>query len=124
MAPVPTAHAFFEQLGENLGRRLAARFPRKTLEPSAPPRPARAPAKASRPKAARPAPAKTTRRQTVRTATRKGTLSSGDLVSYRQGRGTFSAEVVRVDAISGVATLQRTNDGKRVIRPLDRVYAA
>ncbi len=123
MAPVRTPHAFFEQLGESLGRRLAARFPVRLQEAPAPaPRPA--PAKRVRAQAPRPAPAKTALRRTVRSAAPKGRLTAGDLVSYRQGRGSFSAEVVRVDAISGIVTLQRTNDGKRVVRPLDRVYAA
>lgn len=46
----------------------------------------------------------------------------GATVRYRQGRGEFEAKVVRVDARAGVVTLERVSDGKRVTRPLEKLY--
>jgi len=113
---------YFEQLGEALGRNLAARMGAArspapvVVAPSVTGRPARK----SKPAARR----ATSARRAAPALTSASAPEPGALVSYRQGRGTFAAEVVRVDTFTGVATLQRTKDGKRVVRPLDRIYAA
>jgi hypothetical protein len=41
----------------------------------------------------------------------------GQKVVYKQGRGSFDAKVVRVDAAKGLVTVERLKDGKRVVRP-------
>ena len=43
---------------------------------------------------------------------------------YRQGRGTFAAKVVRIDDKRDAAVLERFSDGKRLRRPLAKVYPA
>jgi hypothetical protein len=48
----------------------------------------------------------------------------GQKVQYRQGRGTFEARVVGIDAKNGNVTLERTNDRKTVVRPAAKVLAA
>jgi hypothetical protein len=48
----------------------------------------------------------------------------GQKVQYRQGRGTFEARVVGIDAKNGNVTLERINDRKTVIRPAAKVLAA
>lgn len=110
-----TALHVFEQMGEAFGRTLAARM---------------APRRAPAVEAANPRPTPAARQASRRSAPRaagaavkpvKG-LTAGALVTYRQGRGTFDAEVIRIDELSKMVTLQRTLDGKRVIRPADRVY--
>jgi len=117
---------YFEQLGEALGRNLAARMGAArspapvVVAPSVTGRPARKSKPAARPAARR----ATSARRAAPALTSASAPEPGALVSYRQGRGTFAAEVVRVDTFTGVATLQRTKDGKRVVRPLDRIYAA
>jgi len=50
-----------------------------------------------------------------------GPFRAGDSVRYRQGRGTFFARVVSVDARAGKATVERSTDGKRVVRPFDKL---
>lgn len=106
MPPPTDAIRFFEQLGETYGRQLA-----KTLQP--------------RRNEVRGAPTRPTspKRALTRPARARRSVVAGAIVRYRQGRGTFEAEVIRVDQVSQMATLQRTLDGKRVLRPLDRVYA-
>ena len=47
----------------------------------------------------------------------------GQRVQYRQGRGTFTAKVVRINDKNGTAVLERATDKKRVERPLAKVYA-
>jgi hypothetical protein len=44
-------------------------------------------------------------------------FSEGQKVQYRQGRGTFAARVVGINAKSGVVTLERMSDQKKVVRP-------
>jgi hypothetical protein len=51
-------------------------------------------------------------------------LSVGQQVEYRQGRGTFAAKVVRIDGKRGAAVLERLSDGKRLRRPLAKIYPA
>ncbi len=48
----------------------------------------------------------------------------GQKVQYRQGRGTFEARVVGIDAMKGNVTLERMNDRKTVVRPAEKVIAA
>ncbi len=48
----------------------------------------------------------------------------GQKVQYRQGRGTFEARVVGIDAKNGNVTLERINDRKTVVRPAAKVLAA
>lgn len=98
---------YFEQLGESYGRTLA-----KSLRLPPPP-PARN---------AVVAPLARRAVRVLRPARAGSGIVVGAQVRYRQGRGTFDAEVIRVDAITGTATLQRISDGKRVVRPLDRIY--
>jgi hypothetical protein len=51
-------------------------------------------------------------------------LRAGQQVEYRQGRGTFAAKVVRIEDKRGAAVLERLSDGKRLRRPLAKVYPA
>jgi len=53
-----------------------------------------------------------------------GSIQPGAQVLYRQGRGTFLARVVSVNRRESKATVERTSDGKRVTRPLDKLKAA
>jgi hypothetical protein len=48
----------------------------------------------------------------------------GQKVQYRQGRGTFEARVVGIDAENGTVTLERINDRKTIVRPAAKVLAA
>lgn len=48
----------------------------------------------------------------------------GQKVQYQQGRGTFDAKVMRIEARSGLVVLQRLKDNKRVKRPAAKVYAS
>ncbi len=48
-------------------------------------------------------------------------FSEGQKVQYRQGRGTFAARVVGIDAKKGVVTLERMSDKKNVVRPAAKV---
>jgi hypothetical protein len=48
-------------------------------------------------------------------------FSEGQKVQYRQGRGTFDARVVGIDARKGVVTLERMSDQKKVVRPAAKV---
>ena len=43
-------------------------------------------------------------------------------VLYRQGRGTFEARIVRFDSANRMVELERLSDGKRLIRPMSKVY--
>jgi transcriptional regulator with XRE-family HTH domain len=45
----------------------------------------------------------------------------GETVQYRQGRGVFAATVVEINAKSGVVTLERMSDLKKVVRPAAKV---
>jgi hypothetical protein len=47
----------------------------------------------------------------------------GDRVLYRQGRGTFSAVIVR-HALDGRLVVTRDKDGKRVLRPANLLRRA
>ena len=51
-------------------------------------------------------------------------LSEGQNVHYRQGKGTFEAKVVSIDAATGKVELERVGDGKKVLRPAIKVMAA
>jgi hypothetical protein len=48
----------------------------------------------------------------------------GQKVQYRQGRGTFDARVVGINAEKGTVTLERASDQKTVVRPAAKVLAA
>ncbi len=48
----------------------------------------------------------------------------GQKVQYRQGRGTFNAKVIEIDAERGVLKLERDGDSKKVYRPASKVIAA
>jgi hypothetical protein len=52
-----------------------------------------------------------------------GKFSQGQRVQYRQGKGTFDARVVEIDAKYGMLTVERESDGKRVTRPAAKVDA-
>ena len=55
----------------------------------------------------------------------KGDVSrfhDGQAVRYKQGRGEFAASVVSIDKDAGTLTLERTKDGKKVVRPAFKVY--
>ena len=47
-------------------------------------------------------------------------FKAGDVVHYRQGRGSFEAFVVRTDA-KGHLVVERVSDGKRVTRPASKL---
>jgi len=51
-------------------------------------------------------------------------FSVGQAVSYKQGRGTFDAKVLEIDEPTGLMTLQRLGDGKKVVRPASKVGAS
>jgi hypothetical protein len=51
-------------------------------------------------------------------------FSNGQAVRYKQGRGEFAAKVVKIDANNNRVTIERDHDGKKVVRPADKVYAA
>jgi hypothetical protein len=51
-------------------------------------------------------------------------FAEGQRVQYRQGRGTFEARVVGIDAENGTVTLERMGDRKTVVRPAAKVLAA
>lgn len=53
-----------------------------------------------------------------------GKFSEGQSVQYKQGRGTFDARIVAIDAEKGALTLERVTDGKKVVRPASKVIAA
>ena len=110
--------AYLEQLGEQYGRTLARTFSAARVPLGAP---AKTPAQVGKDvgNQVRRAPR---RPRTFRPVTANPNVIAGAMVRYRQGRGTFDAEVIRVDEVTRMATLQRTADGKRVLRPLDRVY--
>jgi hypothetical protein len=55
-------------------------------------------------------------------ATNGSTIKVGELVLYRQGRGTFEAKVTRVDG--GEVWMSRTGDGKKISRPEHKVEKA
>lgn len=46
------------------------------------------------------------------------------IVSYKQGRGSFNAKVIGIDVNNGLLKVQRLSDNKVVDRPADKVYAA
>ena len=60
------------------------------------------------------APKRTTRPAAPKKATKA--YKPGDVVTYRQGRGTFEAFVIRAEA-GGEVVVERISDGKRVRRP-------
>jgi len=43
-------------------------------------------------------------------------FKAGDVVAYKQGRGTFQATVIELDEITGLLVLERASDGKRILR--------
>jgi len=47
-----------------------------------------------------------------------------EIVTYRQGRGSFEARIVRFDSEKKELVLERLSDGKRVVRPASKVYTA
>lgn len=107
---------FFELIGERFGQAFARGLHSGTPRASAPQASARRPRAQKGPRRAgpgggrsAPAPAKD--------------VKVGAQVRYRQGRGTFPAEVVRVDELARVATLQRISDSKRVLRPFAKIFA-
>jgi hypothetical protein len=51
-------------------------------------------------------------------------LKKGTKVRYRQGRGEFEAEVIKLDEARGVVTLLRSKDSKKIKRPAAKVYQA
>ncbi len=51
-------------------------------------------------------------------------FSAGQAVRYKQGRGEFEAKVVKIDTASNRVTIERAMDGKKVVRPADKLYAA
>ena len=50
--------------------------------------------------------------------------SGHEIVTYRQGRGSFEARIVRFDSEKKELVLERLSDGKRVVRPASKVHAA
>ena len=47
--------------------------------------------------------------------------AEGQEVRYKQGRGAFTAKVTAVDAEAKTVTLARVSDGRKVVRPFDKV---
>ncbi|MGC4115864.1 MAG: hypothetical protein QM765_14970 [Myxococcales bacterium] len=45
----------------------------------------------------------------------------GQAVKYRQGRGEFEATVAEVDAEKNLVTVERSKDGKKVVRPASKI---
>ena len=112
---------FFERLGEQVGRRIASDFAARAPAPPAAPAPAPSrgrPPKRRRRAAPKPLRAPGEKIPKLGPAERVG---PGRKVWYRQGRGAFEAEVIRVNADAGTVVLQRIADLKRVVRPRDKV---
>jgi sRNA-binding protein len=59
----------------------------------------------------------------ARAAAAPANLKEGTTVLYRQGRGTFQACVVAIEATTGTVLLRRETDGKEVLRPYRKVQA-
>ena len=51
-------------------------------------------------------------------------FSVGQAVTYKQGRGTFDAKVLKIDVEAGLLTVRRIKDGKKVARPAFKVTPA
>lgn len=58
----------------------------------------------------------------ARAAVSKWTI--GDVANYKQGRGDFNGKVVGIDVNGCTITIKRDADGKEVVRPADKIYAA
>jgi sRNA-binding protein len=48
-------------------------------------------------------------------------LKVGQMVSYRQGRGSFDATIVAIDLETGIVRIERAKDGKKVERPAHKL---
>ncbi len=48
----------------------------------------------------------------------------GQKVSYKQGKGSFGATVIEIDANQGMLKLKREADSKEIERPASKVYKA
>ncbi|WP_328707276.1 PspA [Citreicoccus inhibens] len=51
-------------------------------------------------------------------------FKAGQQVRYKQGRGSFTAQVTSINEKAGTVTLARDSDGKQVARPFAKVEAA
>ena len=98
------------------GRGLARAWKLDTV--AAPSAPARAPARRGRRPRAAPVAEKPAQVQ-ISAKPRAG----HEVVTYRQGRGSFEARIVRFDSATKMLTLERLSDGKRVVRPASKVYS-
>ncbi|TQF08759.1 PspA [Myxococcus llanfairpwllgwyngyllgogerychwyrndrobwllllantysiliogogogochensis] len=102
---------------------------RKWVRPQAAPKPAKAgpaPQKGrGRPhgagRAAKPMPAATSSSPGPATSV---PYAEGQEVRYKQGRGAFTAKVKAVDEKAKTVTLARVSDGRKVVRPFDKVTPA
>ena len=63
------------------------------------------------------------RRRSSGRAPRTSTFKKGQQVTYKQGRGTFEAKVIRINEKTNIVTLQRLSDYGRLTRPADKVIA-
>lgn len=58
----------------------------------------------------------------ARNAVAKWTI--GAAANYKQGRGDFNGKIIAIDVDKCTVTVKRDMDGKEVVRPADKVYAA
>lgn len=65
-----------------------------------------------------------TARAAATNSTPGASFREGQEVRYKQGRGTFSATVTAIDPQAKSLTLERVQDGKKVVRPFEKVEAA
>lgn len=119
----------FERLGEQIGRRYASNFAPRAPAPVAAPKPkaaakAKAKAKPARPpsRQRRAAPKLRAPGEKIPKLRPAERIAPGRKVWYRQGRGAFEAEIIRVNADAGTVVLQRIVDLQRVIRPREKVF--
>lgn len=78
-----------------------------------------------RPRASAGAPSAPARRVVSQDAVGKASnFRDGQAVRYKQGRGSFDATVISINAEQGLLVLRRSKDGKQVERPASKVYSA
>ncbi|MCY0998338.1 PspA [Myxococcus sp. MISCRS1] len=98
---------------------------RKWVKPEAASKPARAKAAPQKRRGRPPAAARTaTAAAPSSSAATSVAYAEGQEVRYKQGRGSFSAKVTAVDKEARTVTLARVSDGRKVVRPFDKVTPA
>ncbi|TQF10738.1 PspA [Myxococcus llanfairpwllgwyngyllgogerychwyrndrobwllllantysiliogogogochensis] len=98
---------------------------RKWVKQEAAPKPTRTKAAPQKRRGRPPAAARTaTAAAPSSSAATSVAYAEGQEVRYKQGRGSFSAKVTAVDKEARTVTLARVSDGRKVVRPFDKVMPA